>query len=176
MSDTKTLTYKQWVDSIEGKGSEHGYITYVKEKEREEKRERFNKMSKAEQHKHIDDLYNKGEISRSIAADMRKKLGARPQSEPADVKEIQDEIILSNENVKNDFNPAALTAVAGIIRFVGWLNIAIGIAITLYLLTDGGGIGAFAFAIGGAIAGVIIIAFAELILTIVQIEKNTRKT
>ncbi len=57
-------------------------------------------MSKAEQHKHIDDLYNKGEISRSIAADMRKKLGARPQSEPADVKEIQDEIILSNENVR----------------------------------------------------------------------------
>ena len=133
MSDTKTLTYKQWVDSIEGKGSEHGYITYVKEKEREEKKER-------------------------------------------EETEIQDEIILSNENVKNDFNPAALTAVAGIIRFVGWLNIAIGIAITLYLLTEGGGIGAFGFAIGGAIAGVIIIAFAELILTIVQIEKNTRKT
>ena len=50
MSDTEILTYKQWVDSIEGKGSEHGYITYVKEKEkeREEKKERFNKMSEEE--------------------------------------------------------------------------------------------------------------------------------
>ena len=33
MSDTKTLTYKQWVDSIEGKGSQDEYQTYVKEKE-----------------------------------------------------------------------------------------------------------------------------------------------
>ena len=40
MSDTETLTYKQWVDTIFGEGSEHGYITYVKEKERKEKKER----------------------------------------------------------------------------------------------------------------------------------------
>ena len=33
MPDTETLTYKQWVDSIEGKGSQDGYQAYVKEQE-----------------------------------------------------------------------------------------------------------------------------------------------
>ena len=38
-------------------------------------------MSNSEQHRHIDDLYNKGNISRSRAAEMRKEIGRLTKAE-----------------------------------------------------------------------------------------------
>ena len=123
MSDTKTLTYKQWVDSIEGKGSEHGYITYVKEKERfnkmsEEEKEREEKKEREETELKGADSMSGGSYDSMSAEEVQERLLVLTSISSRDIASINDNVRF----FKNVFVFFLIVSILLIIGTIGMVN------------------------------------------------------